>query len=85
MELTTAEILDNLKGRPVDPSATPKIKRVFLNSDLVKFAKFVPPRALAAEMEKELMLIVESTKLEGTDNDAEADTRFKKIPDALVS
>ncbi len=60
-ESTTVEILERLKRRGCDPVAARKIRDVLENSDLVKFAKFIPPRSLADTLAIELQSLIEMT------------------------
>ena len=62
LELTTFEITRDLKMREFNPDLLEKIREFLENSDLVKFAKFIPPRSLADQMVMQLCEIVDRTK-----------------------
>ena len=62
MEHTTPEILFILKQNELEAGTIARVKDILENCDLVKFAKFVPPRELASVLEKSLREIVEKTK-----------------------
>jgi len=61
LELTTFEILAGLKRIEFPSDLAVKVKEFLENSDLVKFAKFVPPRSLADQMVVILRELVERT------------------------
>ncbi len=61
-ERTTFEIGMALKEKNFQEPALGKIKNVLENSDLVKFAKVVPPPSLGEELAGEVLQIVELTK-----------------------
>ncbi len=61
-ELTTFEMLKDLKEKNFENDIIEKTKEVLGNSDLVKFAKYVPPRSLADELAGKLTDIVNQTK-----------------------
>ena len=61
LELTTFEILKNLKENEFDVRLTEKIKELLEHSDLVKFAKFIPPPSSADTMTDHLKEVVEKT------------------------
>ena len=61
-EYTTAEILKFLKENNVDKDIIEKVRDVLEETDLVKFAKRVPERALAERLEKEILEVAELTK-----------------------
>ncbi|MBI4353125.1 MAG: hypothetical protein HY593_04270 [Candidatus Omnitrophica bacterium] len=63
LDLTTDEILRRLKEEKLDSEAAGKVRGVLGNADLVKFAKLVPPNALAERMAGELRAVVEMTTL----------------------
>lgn len=62
LELTTAEIASVLKEKNFGSGIVGKVDEVLRNSDLVKFAKFVPPRPLAVRLTGTLVDIVNSTR-----------------------
>ncbi len=62
LERTTLETLKILKEKNFQEPALAKIRNVLQNSDLVKFAKFVPPPSLGEELAGEVSQIVEWTK-----------------------
>ena len=62
LELTTFEILNLLKEKNFERNVLEKAKLLFENSDLVKFAKYSPFGSLAAQLEVELIQVVETTK-----------------------
>lgn len=64
LELTTFELMQRLKEKEFNNALSAKIRNILENSDLVKFAKYLPPRALADELEILLRQIVEETKQE---------------------
>ena len=61
-ESTTFEILRRLKEKEFSSDLIERIKEFLENSDLVKFAKFIPPRSLADRLTGMLRDIVEKTK-----------------------
>ena len=61
LELTTFELVRILKEKEFDAGVVGKIKDLLENSDLVKFAKFSPPKSLADDLVRELTDIVEMT------------------------
>lgn len=61
LELTTFEILKNLKDKEFDAGLIEKIKELLENSDLAKFAKYLPPRTAAEQMTALLKDVVEKT------------------------
>ena len=61
LELTTFEILKGLKEKEFDAGLTEKIKELLEHSDLVKFAKFIPPCSAADTMTGHLKEAVEKT------------------------
>ena len=63
LEFTTSEILKALKIKDLDKSVAEKMKEVLDQADLVKFAKFSPTRVVAETLEKELIQVVDSTKI----------------------
>ena len=63
LELTTAEILEAFKKKEFDRMNLEKMKDILENADLVKFAKFTPPRALEQRFSEALVSFVENTKL----------------------
>ncbi len=62
LEQTSFEIVQTLKAKQFEGAVIVKAKNLLEQSDLVKFAKRVPPRRLADELARELAEIVESTK-----------------------
>ena len=64
LELTTDEMLLQLKEKPFDRSIVEKIKQVLQDCDLVKFAKYEPPVAWAADLESKILEILEATEPE---------------------
>ncbi len=62
LELTTFEILQHLKEKEFSSDLAQKIKEILENSDLVKFAKFIPPRSLADQLVGSLRDLVDRTK-----------------------
>ena len=62
LELTTLELVKILKEKNFGAEILQRVKHVLENSDLVKFAKFIPPRTLADELMAEVARIVELTK-----------------------
>lgn len=62
LESTTAELLPRLKGLELDRALTDKIKDLLENADLVKFAKFSPPRTMAGDLVLSLSTVVDLTK-----------------------
>ena len=64
LELTTFEILKNIIDKQFSILLIEKIKDLLESSDLVKFAKFIPPRSLADRLSAVLCAIVEETKPE---------------------
>ncbi len=61
-ELTSPEILFLLKQKNLDSSVLEKLREVFEKTDLVKFAKFIPDRMLAQELEKKINEMVAATQ-----------------------
>jgi len=61
---TTREIIAALKQKDFSSVLLGKAKELLENSDLVKFAKFDPPRSLAQNLETRLVEIVEATRPE---------------------
>ena len=62
LERTTFETLKILKEKDFQEPTLAKIRNVLQNSDLVKFAKYVPPPSLGEELAGEVLQIVELTK-----------------------
>ncbi len=62
LEHTTPEILAILKQNELSSDVVALAKDVLENADLVKFAKYSPPRPLADSLEAALKQIVEKTK-----------------------
>lgn len=65
LERTTSEILNQLLEKEAGREAVDKTKGVFEHTDLVKFAKYAPPRPLAEDLERLLLVIVNLTKIAG--------------------
>ena len=61
MDLTTLELLKELKQRGFYQDVIEKVRSVLENSDLVKFAKLVPARTLASTLVIEIQRVVELT------------------------
>ena len=61
-EHTTVELLELLKEKNFEKEVIGKIRTVLEETDLVKFAKVVPPRDLADRLESDLLEIVELTR-----------------------
>lgn len=70
LEYTTSEILKALKAKDLDTDVGKKMKEVLDQADLVKFAKFSPPRLVADALEKDLIQVVDSTKVVETQKEA---------------
>jgi len=66
LEMTTKEILSELKGREVTTEVVVTTEEFLANADMVKFAKFQPMPTVNESMMKEAYLIVNETKLEFT-------------------
>ena len=62
LEMTTPEIIDNLKSRHVTTDVVVKTEEFLQNADMVKFAKFQPMPTVNEEMMKEAYFIVDNTK-----------------------
>ncbi len=62
MEHTSAEIESLLKEKQFDGVLIAEVREVLEKADLVKFARFVPERSLAGELEKRLFFIAEATR-----------------------
>lgn len=62
LELTTAEVLANLKEKNFEHAPREAAGEILKDCDLVKFAKLVPERSLAADLEKRLKQFVETTR-----------------------
>ncbi len=62
LELTTFEIVKTLKEKEFSSDLIEKIKELLESSDLVKFAKYVPPRSWEERLTGILSNIVEKTK-----------------------
>ena len=62
LERTTFEILEEMKTKNYDGTVTAKVKTVLEDTDLVKFAKYTPERALADRLETEILEVVDKTK-----------------------
>ena len=61
MEMTTKEIIENLKAKNVPTKVIITTEEFLANADMVKFAKFEPMPKVNEEMMKEAYLIVEET------------------------
>lgn len=57
-ECTTPEILSAMRKKTLDAGIIKKARQVFEQSDLVKFAKYLPPRSLADDLEAAIREIV---------------------------
>ncbi len=66
LEMTTKEILSQLKGRAVTTEVIVTAEEFLANADMVKFAKFQPMPTVNEAMMKEAYLIVNETKLQIT-------------------
>lgn len=67
LEKTTQEICNNLKAKSIDKKITSKIKELFENCDLVKFAKFTPAQSQCAyDIEVAKTIVLESMPKEIT-------------------
>ena len=62
LESTTVEILKRLKEKEFSSDLIAKIREFLEYSDLVKFAKFIPPRSVADQLTGALRDIVEKTR-----------------------
>lgn len=62
LEMTTPEIIDNLKSRSVTLDVVDKAEEFLNNADMVKFAKFQPMPTVNEAMMKEAYFIVDNTK-----------------------
>jgi hypothetical protein len=62
LEATTSETVRILREKEFDGLLLPVVKGFLEETDLVKFAKYVPPPPLAGQLETELIRIVENTK-----------------------
>ena len=62
LELTTPEIMAALKEKNFREDALEKSRGLLENADLVKFAKFFPPRSLADELAEDLLRIIDWTR-----------------------
>ncbi len=63
LEKTSSEIRLDLEKNAFDRELTSRIWEVLSESDLVKFAKYTPDRALADRLEQDILKIVEATML----------------------
>lgn len=59
---TTAELVSELKTKGFETHLVGRIRELLEKADLVKFAKFSPPKMDAETLETELVSIVEATK-----------------------
>jgi len=64
LEMTTKEIIVNLKAKEVTTEVLNTTEEFLENADMVKFAKFQPLPTINEEMMKEAYLIVDKTKTE---------------------
>ena len=64
LELTTAELFQNLKTHPIERPILEAARELLEKSDLVKFAKYDPPRLWSTQLPELLCRFVDSTKLE---------------------
>jgi hypothetical protein len=62
LELTTQEVMDLLRSQSLPSAVIEKVKHVLENSDLVKFARFVPERNFADKLSEEILAVAEETK-----------------------
>ena len=62
MDLTTFELVQELQKRSFERPLVEKVKHFLDAADLIKFAKFVPPRSLASQLVQQLTVIVDDTK-----------------------
>ena len=62
LERTTTEIVEDMKRAGFDALTIGKVQIVLEDSDLVKFAKHTPDRAIADRLENEILEIVDLTK-----------------------
>lgn len=62
LELTSVEILQAFKEKEIDRVNLERMKEIFENADLVKFARFTPPRSLEQKLSETLVSFVEATK-----------------------
>ncbi len=62
LERTTSELVDELKQKQFNLTAVSQMKQVLEETDLIKFAKFVPDHATASRIEGLIVTIVEETK-----------------------
>jgi hypothetical protein len=64
LERTYFEIVGTLKEKDFEPALIKEIDGVLQSADLVKFAKYAPPRTLADELEAAIRRLVDRTKPE---------------------
>ena len=62
LDCTTRELILELKQKDFMSGLISKTKEVLENADLVKFAKYDPPRSMAEVTERRILEIVEDTK-----------------------
>lgn len=61
LDRTSYEILFIVKEKGIDAEAQTKMKHIFENADLVKFAKYTPPGSLADDLMMECGLVIDIT------------------------
>ena len=69
LEMTTPEIMENIKSREVKIEVIAKTEDFLANADMVKFAKFQPMPTVNEEMMKEAYFIVDNTKNKAAENE----------------
>ena len=62
MELTTAELVDSMMDAEIDEEHVETIRSFLEECDLVKFAKYIPPRAIIYELVPKARAIVAATQ-----------------------
>jgi hypothetical protein len=63
MEMTTRQLTDRMTAERIDPDHIQHLQGVLDVSDLVKFAKFIPPETLQQRAVPEAIAFVDKTKL----------------------
>lgn len=71
LEMTTKEIISNLKEKDVNTEVIVTTEEFLANADMVKFAKFQPMPTINEAMMQEAYLIVNETKAEITEESSE--------------
>ncbi|MGH7197178.1 MAG: hypothetical protein ACREH5_00320 [Candidatus Omnitrophota bacterium] len=61
LEMTSFEILTLFKEKKLERSLLDKMEELLRNADLVKFAKYAPPRSLTDDLTRDLKIIVDGT------------------------